>query len=416
MTMTNFYDTSSLLMKGSSLFDNDEKFAISSITLKELEYIKTAANKDPEIKGAARSLQALLEQHSGSYDVHIFTIDMLDPITDKDLPINDDTKILACAIDYNNKIDIDDTYFITNDLSLKHIANLFFGDGMISSVTVQNDYSGYSIRQLTDDQLSDFYSDMNYNHFNLLINEYLILKNSQGEDIDTYYWNGETHKRVKYHKFESRQLGEIKPYQNDIYQLLVLDSLVRNDITMVCGPAGSGKTFIALGYLFSLLEAHEIDRIVVFCNPVVAKNAAKLGFYPGTVEEKLLSTQVGAVLGSKLGSSLEVQHLMEDDKLVLIPAGDARGYEVPPNSGVYIMESQNLTCDLLRMLLQRVSEGSKVIIDGDYTEQVDMEVYAGTNNGMRKASKIFRGSDIYGQVELKKIYRSKIADLAEQMR
>jgi phosphate starvation-inducible protein PhoH len=59
---------------------------------------------------------------------------------------------------------------------------------------------------------------------------------------------------------------------------------------MVCGPAGSGKTFIALGYLFSLLEAHEIDRIVVFCNPVVAKNAAKLGFYPGTVEEKLLST------------------------------------------------------------------------------------------------------------------------------
>jgi predicted ribonuclease YlaK len=68
------------------------------------------------------------------------------------------------------------------------------------------------------------------------------------------------------------------------------------------------------------------------------------------------------------------------------------------------------------MLLQRVSEGSKVIIDGDYTEQVDMEVYAGTNNGMRKASKVFRGSDIYGQVELKKIYRSKIADLAEQMR
>lgn len=143
--MTNFYDTSSLLMKGSSLFDNNEKFAISSITLKELEYIKTAANKDPEIKSAARSLQALLEQHSGSYDVHIFTMDMLDSITNKDLPINDDTKILACAIDYNNKIDIDDTYFITNDLSLKHIANLFFGDGMISSVTVQNDYSGYSI-------------------------------------------------------------------------------------------------------------------------------------------------------------------------------------------------------------------------------------------------------------------------------
>ena len=45
-----------------------------------------------------------------------------------------------------------------------------------------------------------------------------------------------------------------------------------------------------------------------------------------------------------------------------------------------------------------------------------MDVYAGANNGMRKASKVFRGSNIYGQVELRKIYRSKIADLAEQMR
>ena len=95
----------------------------------------------------------------------------------------------------------------------------------------------------------------------------------------------------------------------------------------------------------------KIDRIVVFCNPVVAKDAAKLGYYPGTVLEKLLATQAGAVLSSKLGSSLEVEHLVEQGKLVLIPAGDARGYEVPARSGVYIMESQNLTDTLLRMLL-----------------------------------------------------------------
>ena len=59
---------------------------------------------------------------------------------------------------------------------------------------------------------------------------------------------------------------------------------------MVCGKPGSGKSLLALSFLFSLLEDEEIDRIVIFCNPVVAKNAAKLGFYPGTVEEKLLSS------------------------------------------------------------------------------------------------------------------------------
>ena len=49
-----FYDTSSLLLKSHNLFDNDEKFAISSITLQELESIKNAFNKDPDVKYAAR--------------------------------------------------------------------------------------------------------------------------------------------------------------------------------------------------------------------------------------------------------------------------------------------------------------------------------------------------------------------------
>ena len=80
------------------------------------------------------------------------------------------------------------------------------------------------------------------------------------------------------------------------------------------------------------------------------------------------------------------------------------------------MESQNLTCDLLRMLLQRVSDKCKVIVDGDYDEQVDMDVYAGDNNGMRKMSKVFRGETLYGQVELKNIHRSRIAMIADKMK
>ena len=184
---------------------------------------------------------------------------------------------------------------------------------------------------------------------------------------------------------------------------------------MLCGKPGSGKTYLAFGYLFHALEKHEIDRIIVFCNPVVAKDAAKLGYYPGTRFEKLMGSQVGAVLSSKLGDEQAVERLVSEGRLVLMPAGDARGYEVPQNSGVYIMESQNLTCDLLRMLLQRVSEGCKVVVDGDYNEQVDMNVYAGSNNGMRKMSKAFRGNDIYGQVELKNIHRSKLAALADNI-
>ena len=64
-----FYDTSSLLLKADTLFEDQEKFAISSITLEELEHIKTAANKDADIKYAARKLTHILDTHMGEYDV-----------------------------------------------------------------------------------------------------------------------------------------------------------------------------------------------------------------------------------------------------------------------------------------------------------------------------------------------------------
>ena len=148
----------------------------------------------------------------------------------------------------------------------------------------------------------------------------------------------------------------------------------------------------------------------------MAKDAARLGFYPGSRIEKIMESQVGAVLTSKLGDQVEVERLMAAGSLVLLPAGDARGYEVPQYSGVYVMEAQNLTKDLLRMLLQRVADNCKVIIDGDYNEQVDMSVYSGANNGMRKMSKVFRNNELYGQVELKNIHRSAIAALADEMK
>lgn len=161
------------------------------------------------------------------------------------------------------------------------------------------------------------------------------------------------------------------------------------------------------------MDKNIIDRIVVFCNPVVARGAAKLGFYPGTREEKLLGSSVGEVLSSKLGDSSEVIRLIESGRLTLIPVGDSRGYEVPPHSGVYIMESQNLDITLLKLLLQRISEDSIVIVDGDRKTQTDMAMYAGENNGMKRMSKVFRGNELFGQVDLQNIYRSKIAELAD---
>ena len=70
---------------------------------------------------------------------------------------------------------------------------------------------------------------------------------------------------------------------------------------------------------------------------------------------------------------------------------------------------------LMKLALQRIGEDSICIIDGDDKAQVDSVEFAGNNNGMRRASKVFRNNDIYGEVTLTEIHRSRIAALAETM-
>lgn len=140
-----------------------------------------------------------------------------------------------------------------------------------------------------------------------------------------------------------------------------------------------------------------------------------LTVYPGTVEEKLLSTQIGHILAGKIGEKAAVEQLINEGKIVLIPAADARGFEVPPCSGVLISEVQNHDADLLQLLLQRCGEDTIVICEGDIEAQVDNESYAGSRNGLKAMSKAFRGEKGFGQIDLKNIYRSRTALIADKM-
>ena len=177
-----FYDTSSLLECVYNLFQEEEEtIHISSITLEELENIKTAANKDFEIKYKANQLVKILDKNEDKYMSHIFTNDMLEPITNKALSITNDTKILATAIMVQNQYS--DLIFVTNDSCLKRIARLFFFQ--VESVTEKEDtYYGYIEKTLNDEEMAWFYSHLDENIYDLKTNEYLITKGALA------YWNG----------------------------------------------------------------------------------------------------------------------------------------------------------------------------------------------------------------------------------
>ena len=105
------------------------------------------------------------------------------------------------------------------------------------------------------------------------------------------------------------------------------------------------------------------------------------------------------MLSSKLGDRIEVERLITDRKLMLLPMSDLRGFDTTGlNAGIYITEAHILSVELMRLALQRIGEDSICIIDGDTKHQVDSILYSGANNGMRKMSEVFRGCDYYGEI------------------
>ena len=410
------YDTCSLLEQAGHLFDSDEfTLVISSITLEELENIKTSGNKDPDVKYAARKVLIDMDEHYGAFEIVLYNDSFGDMMMRDGISLSNDAKIIACARHFAAKHPQDEVIFVTNDLICRHIASMYF----ITEKVIEEDYDydGYKEVYLDEDGLIEFYSNQDKNLYDLFINQYLLVYDANsGDCIERLVWTGDGYRRLAYNTFASKWFGDVKPMKGDLYQSLVADSFSNNKITLVKGPAGSGKTYLSIGFLIHKLERNKIDRIIVFCNTVATKNSAKLGFYPGTRDEKLLDSQIGNLLISKFGGRVAVEQMILEEKLVLLPLSDIRGYDTSGmKAGIYISEAQNMDVELMKLTLQRIGEDSICIIDGDCKTQVDDIHFAGSNNGMRRASQVYRGEDVYGEVTLKNIHRSRVAMIAEKM-
>ena len=407
-----FYDTNAILKLQSKILNED--FVLSSTTLHELENIKTSKSKDEETKYNARKAIHLLDKNPDKYEVVVFAKDISDLMYEYNVFDSPDNEIIACAKYYSETNDI---VFVTNDICCKVVAKDIFKLKVESiSDEIDDTYKGFIEKSLSEEEMAYFYEHLRENTYGLLTNEYLLLKNTNGEIVDKFRWDGTEYQNLKFPTIKSNYFGTVKPYNGDIYQQMVLNSFSCNQITMVKGAAGTGKSYLALGYLMWLLEKRKIEKIIVFCNTVATANSAKLGYYPGTKDEKLIDSSIGNMLSAKLGDAFGLEQMIGQGKIQLLPLSDIRGFDTNGMSaGVYITEAQNMDISLMKLALQRIGEDSICIIDGDYNAQVDMSQYAGNNNGMRRMSEVFRGQNFYGEVELQNIFRSRIAEIAERM-
>lgn len=421
-----FYDTSALLEKDNQFFDNSNNGGvnlISSIVLKELEDIKNSNRKDEETKYKARRLLRELSENRDKYELVIYEKDWDEVIAkEPSLCLNNDGRLIYQAArlrkNFNDYEDYAKFTFLTGDLACYEIA-MAYDKGHAEYCREKTDeYNGYfHIHCSNDDQLAQTYETLygKENSYLSQINQYILVKDADGKIIDRYKWNGKEYTRVPdFYCFESKLFGKIKPQTP--YQLIAMDSLANNQMTMLRGKAGSGKSLLSLAYLYQELDKGNIDKIIIFCNTVAAKGAAKLGFYPGTRTEKLLDSSIGSFLIGKFGAIEGVEQEMDKGRLVLMPMADIRGYDTSgTKAGIYITEAQNLDIELMKLALQRIGPDCKCILEGDDRAQVDMDLYAGSNNGMKRVSEVFRGTPWYGEVRLPQVLRSDIAALADKL-
>ena len=409
-----FLDTNALLNLQESAFKED--FFISQKTLEEIENIKSSGKKDGEIKYKARITSRLLDEHYGDYTVIRNDEKVKTALSVFNLEDTPDNVILPSAYVCNQENPV---LICTDDLNCRFISRDIFnlptkGINEINLVKNIDEYTGYKDVTLSDEEMSNFYLHMSDNQFNCILNEYLIIRKSDGEVVDTLRWNGEEFKKVCNKTIKSTLFGDkIKP--KDIYQSCAIDSILSNTMTAITGKAGSGKSLISLITIMHLIESGKYDRVVIMFNPTKARGASDMGYYSGDSIDKAMQNSIGSILTTKFGDRFAVDMLLQQDKIRLVSMADVRGMEVRDNEILYISECQNTSVDLLKLCLSRASSGCKIVVEGDYNCQTDSYLFDGNSNGLKRAINVLSGEREFGYVHLPNIWRSKIAMLVDKL-
>jgi phosphate starvation-inducible protein PhoH and related proteins len=169
-------------------------------------------------------------------------------------------------------------------------------------------------------------------------------------------------------------------------QKAYVQALYKTELNFGIGPAGTGKTYLAVAVAVNMFIGGHVDRIVLSRPAVEA--GERLGFLPGDMKEKVdpymqpLYDALNDFLPGK-----QVQKLMEEKRIEIAPLAFMRGRTLS-NAFVVLDEAQNATAMQMKMFLTRLGEGSRMVVTGDRT-QIDLP--RGVPSGLAEAERILKG-------------------------
>jgi phosphate starvation-inducible PhoH-like protein len=171
-------------------------------------------------------------------------------------------------------------------------------------------------------------------------------------------------------------------------QRAYLEQIDKNDMVFGIGPAGTGKTYLAMAQAVAYLSAKQVNRVIL-ARPAV-EAGEKLGFLPGDLQQKVdpyLRPLYDALYD--LIDYEKVERLFERNQIEVAPIAFMRGRTLS-DAFVIIDEAQNTTTEQMKMVLTRIGLGSKVVVTGDIT-QIDLP--SGRISGLVEAISVLSGTE-----------------------
>lgn len=396
-----FYDTCALLKSVDDAHLFDEKFYISSVTLHELEHIKTSRNKDEETRYKARKMSHLLDENYSKYRTVIFCDEISRYIeTSLSLDISvPDNQIVGTAYFYN--VLVEDIVFVSNDICLKNIARSI--ELSVESVEAKKDiYKGYKIISGDTQKINYVMDNMNYSDWN--VNEYLIIHNTDDDSEKEMRFDGQCFVPLK---LPSSKFIKAK----NSLQRCALDILNNQDITIaaILGGYGSGKTFLSLQMaLYNVTEKGNQSRILGVRSP--QGEGKEIGFLPGDMSSKVqgffepLTQQLN-------GGEFELESLKQrgilDCNIPFYMKGTTYNDTI-----MVVDEAEDLDEKQLRLVGTRVGQNSKIYFAGDYKQSV---VNTSNNNALIKMCNEFKGNKRFATIYLGKDVRSETSKMFAEL-
>lgn len=428
-------DTSVLLSSPKALFAFEEHdVVLPLVVLKELE----SKRHDPELGLPARTALRLLEKVrtsskgdlkrgvsindiGGTIRVEVNHIDQSGLPDGLRMDRTHDTRILAVAKGLHNEGQA--VVLVSKDLPMRLLAETVGvpAQEYLNEQTgkATDEYNGIETFDVPSDIIDGLFNGEEYSSEILAQftdkpevlhpNTGLRLKSPNSSGIGRITPDGEI-KLIQ----SNRKVGGVSGRSAE--QKIALEHLMDPDVGIVSlgGPAGTGKTLMALAAgVEQVLESSIYDKVIVF-RPLFAVGGQDLGFLPGTEEEKM-APWAGAVFDAMAAISPTgetTKMMMDSKKLEILPLTHIRGRSLH-NAFVVIDEAQNLERQVLLTALSRMGEQSKVVLSWDAAQRDNLRV--GRHDGIAAVVDKLIGQPLFSHTSFVRSERGPIAALATSL-